>query len=250
MSEQNNGNAPWELIYQLGAWAALGAVLVGLIEMGINFLPDGNAPQETILEWFALFERNPFMGMRNLGLLNILFNLAAAPIYLALYGAHRRTHHSLGALAMLTAFIGVAVFLATNRAFPMLDLSTRYAAAATEAERAFLAAAGQSMLSVGRSHTPGTFLGFFLAETAGMMISLVMLQGKIFGKTNAILGILTFLGLFFFEISSSFVPALDSTAMSVAMFAGLLGVAWYILTARRLFQLAAMLSIDTKGVKQ
>ena len=79
---------------------------------------------------------------------------------------------------MIISFLGIAVFYATNRAFPMLELSNQYAAAGTDAQRAMLEVAGQSILSVGQSHTPGTFLGFSLMEAAGIMMSIVMLLGK------------------------------------------------------------------------
>ena len=51
------------------------------------------------------------------------------------------------------------------------------------------------MLTVGQSHTPGTFLGFFLLEVAGMIISIVMLRSNIFSKINAYAGILGFSNL-------------------------------------------------------
>jgi hypothetical protein len=100
-----------------------------------------------------------------------------------------------------------------------------------------LAAAGQAILSVGQSHTPGTFLGFFLSEVAGMIISIVMLRGKVFSKVTAYLGILVFGSFLIFEISSSFVHVLSNVAMIFAMSGGILSMAWYVLIARRLFQL-------------
>jgi hypothetical protein len=99
-----------------------------------------------------------------------------------------------------------------------------------------VAAAGQAMLSVGQSHTPGTFIGFFLSEVAGIAISMVMLRGQVFNKATAYVGILGFGLLLIFEVCSSFVPASD-VAMIFAMSGGLLVMAWYILIARRLFQL-------------
>jgi len=141
------------------------------------------------------------------------------------------------ALAMLISLIGVAVFLATNRAFSMFALSSQYTAATSDAQRAMLAAAGQTVLSVGQSHTPGTFLGFFLSEVAGIIISVVMLRGKVFNKAAAYVGILAFGLLLIFEVCSSFVPALFNVAIVFAGGGGLLSIAWYILIARRLFQL-------------
>jgi hypothetical protein len=97
--------------------------------------------------------------------------------------------------------------------------------------------AGQALLSVGQSHTPGTFLGFFLSEVGGILLSLVMLRGRVFSHAAAYAGIAGF-GLFLvFEILSSFVPSLRSVALIVAMGGGLANMAWYILMARRLFQL-------------
>ncbi|MEJ2266257.1 MAG: hypothetical protein P8X95_22655 [Anaerolineales bacterium] len=230
--------AAWNSIYKLGGVAALGAVLVGLLEIIITFLPGGNVPQETVLDWFGLFQENWFMGLRNLGLLNILLNTLGILTYFALYAAHREDpNQPYAALATILSFLGIGIFLATNRAFPMFALSKQYASAATDAQRAVLEAAGQSMLSVGQSHTPGTFLGFFISEIAGVVISIVMLRSKIFGNVTALAGILGFGILLVFEFFSSFVSGLSNVTMTLAMFGGLLSMIWYILIARRLFQL-------------
>ncbi len=230
-------NSAWKSLYKVGGLAVLGTFLVALVEMGITFLPGGNTPYKTIFDWFSLFQNNPFMGLRNLGLLNILFCLLDIPIFFALFGAHRKTSHTIAGMAMMISFIGVAVFYATNRAFAMLDLSHQYTLATTEAQRSILAAAGQAMLSVGQSHTPGTFIAFFLSEVAGLLISVVMLRDKIFNRANAILGILAFSSMLVFEVSTSFVPTLHNAAMILVMAGGVLNLAWEILVALKLFQL-------------
>ena len=227
----------WRSLYKVGGAAALLAVLTGLVEIIITFLPGGNASPETVLDWFTLFQNNWFLGLRNLGLLNIVLTALAIPIFLALYAAHRQANNASAVLAVIISLIGVAVFFATNRAFPMLDLSSQYAAATTDAQRSLVAAAGQAMLSVGKSHTPGTFMGFFLSEVAGIAISSVMLRSKVFSKATAYAGILGFGLLLVFEVCSSFAPGLDM-AMIFAMGGGLLVMAWYILIACRLLQLA------------
>ena len=117
----------------------------------------------------------------------------------------------------------------------MLDLSNQYALATTEAQRAVLAAAGQAMLSVGQSHTPGTFIAFFLSEFAGLLMSVVMLRDKLFSKANAYVGILGFSFLLIFEICTSFVPALQGVMMIFAMLGGILSLVWDILVARKGF---------------
>jgi hypothetical protein len=228
----------WKSLYRLGGVAALSTVLVGLVEIGITFLPGGNTPHETVFDWFTLFQNNRFIGLRNLGLLNIFLTALGIPTFFALYGAHRRTSQTLAALAMSISFIGVAVFYATNRAFAMLDLSNQYALATTEAQKAMLVAAGQALLSVGQSHTPGTFMAFSLSEFAGVLMAVVMLRDKLFSKTNAYAGIFGFTFLLIFEVITSFVPALQSVAMIFAMVGGILSMVWDILLAQKLFQLA------------
>ncbi|MFN2237163.1 MAG: hypothetical protein ACK2U1_23280 [Anaerolineales bacterium] len=231
-------NSNWNTIYQLGAAAAIGAVLVGIIEILITFLPGGNSAQETVLDWFQLFQDYPFMGLRNLGLLNIFLNILAIFTYLALYGAHRKTAYKpLAALAAIISYLGIAVFFATNRAFAMLDLSVQYAAATSEIQRSVLEAAGQALLSVGASHSPGTFLAFFLVESAGVLISYVMLRGEVFPKAAAYAGMLGFSILLLFEFLASFFSGLSQAAMLLSMVGGLLSMVWYILIARRLFQI-------------
>ena len=238
MPQSSKQEPEWAGIYKLGGVAALGAVLTGILEIGITFLPGGNAPHETVLDWFILFQDNPFMGLRNMGLLNIILNTLAILTYLALYAAHRKnSERSFATLATIISFLGIGIFFATNRAFPMLALSNQYAAATSDAQRAMLEAAGQSMLSVGASHTPGTFLGFFFLEAAGVLISIVMLRGGIFSKINAYAGIFGFSIMMVFEYFSSFVTGLSDMVMLLAMFGGILSMVWYILLARKLFQL-------------
>jgi hypothetical protein len=233
----SQAESDYKPLYRLGGAAAMLVVLTALFEIGITFLPGGYPTTETVIDWFTLLHNNWFLGLRNLGLLNILMTALGLPMFFALYIAHRHVAHTFAALAVTICFIGAAVFYATNRAFPMLDLSIRYSAATTEAERSVLAAAGQALLSIGQSHTPGTFLGFFLSEVGGILLSLVMLRGQVFSRTVAYAGIAAF-GLFsVFEILSSFVPSLHDVALIIAMGGGLASMAWYTLIARRLFQL-------------
>ena len=236
-SQSKAAGSNWKSLYKLGGAAALLIVLTALVEIIITILPGGYTTSETVIDWFTLLQDNWFLGLRNLGLLNIVMTALGIPMFFALYTAHRKVNQTNAAVAMIVSFIGVAVFYATNRAFPMLDLSSRYAAATTEAQRTILEAAGQAMLSVGQSHTPGTFLAFFLSEIAGIMMAMVMLRGKVFSRAAAYAGILGFGLLFVFEILSSFVPSVQDAALILAMGGGLSSMAWYILIARRFFQL-------------
>jgi hypothetical protein len=225
-------------LFKLGSMAAMLIVITGLLEIVITFLPGGYFSADTVSEWFTLLQNNWFLGLRNLGLLNIVMTLLGIPMFLALYTSQRDVDRPYPALALILSLVGVAVFYSTNRAFSMLGLSQQYAAATTEAQRTILLAAGQAMLSVGESHTPGTFMGFFLSELAGILISIVMLRSGIFGKAAAYSGMIGFSLLLVYDICVSFLPALSGAALLFAMAGGLLSMAWYVLISRRLLSLA------------
>lgn len=229
----------WKGISRLGGLAACLIVFTALAEMAITFLPGGYTTVETVSDWFSLLHTNWFLGLRNLGLLNILMTSLGIPVIYALYVVHRGRNQTLATLAMIVGFIGIGTFYATNRAFPMLELSTRYAAATTDAQRAMLEAAGQALLSVGQSHTPGTFLTFFPAEIGGILMALAALQGRLFNRVTGLAGIAGYGFLAIYEILASFIPSAHDTALIFAMVGGLSNITWYVLVARRFFQLGS-----------
>lgn len=237
-AQREPAGSPWRSICIMGGAAALLTVLTALIEMLITFLPGGYTSAETVTEWFALLQTSPFLGLRNLGLLNIVMTALGIPLMFSLYWVHRKSGPSLAALALILAFIGTAVFYATNRAFPMYDLSVRYAAAASEAERAMLTAAGQAMLAVGQSHTPGTFLAFFFSEVAGILMAVVVLRANVFNRAAGLAGLVGYSFLLIFEVLSSFVPSSHQAILVIAMIGGLANLTWYILAGIGLFRMS------------
>ena len=233
--EQSGSNI--KRVYRMGGIVALLAVVVAFSEAAITFLPGGSEPLETVVDWFTQLQNNSFMGLRNLGLMNIFMIALGVPMYFALYIAHRKANKEFAALAMIVSFIAGAIFFATNRAFSMLDLSRQYAQATTDAQRAVFEAAGQAMLSVGRSHCPGTFMGFFFGDLAGVMMSVVMLRGKIFGKVTALAGIVGFALFMIYEVCISFIPALAGVAMAFAAGGLLFNLIWMVTLGLKFFRL-------------
>ena len=71
----------------------------------------------------------------------------------------------------------------------MLELSRKYALA-DEAQKTLLAAAGEALLVRGEHGTLGVFFSFLLPTLSALVFSFVMLQGKVFNKANAYVGIL------------------------------------------------------------
>jgi hypothetical protein len=239
-SEKTASN--WASLYKAGSIAALLSVLVILTDIALTFFPAGAEPpgSMTAVDWFQLFQGNWFFGLRNLGLLPNILNLSLSiPIFLALYEAHKHTSKVYAMLALVLSLVGTAIYLSNNAAFPMLALSTKYAAATTDAQRALLTAAGEAILARGEDFTPGALMGFLFSEIASVVISLVMLRGGIFSKATAYAGLLGAFFLTIFTIWTTFIPRFFEVVMVFALIGGLLSLAWNILTARKLFQLAS-----------
>jgi hypothetical protein len=223
-------------IYKLGGTAALIVVLVPLAEIAINFLPGvARASQGTVtvVDWFTLFRNHWFLGLRNLGLLNIVGAALLAPAILAIYSALKRGNEAYAGLSRIFFFVGMAIYLAENRAFPMLSLSHQYAVATTDAQRSSSIAAGQAMLSEGHNRA-----GLLLVEFACLVISVVMLRGNVFSKATAYAGILGNALLIVVEVILTSTSRLSDAGMILAGTGGFSITISYLLVGRRLLQLA------------
>lgn len=233
-------DSAWKLLYRVGGAAALMTVLVSLLDILVTAVSK-NADTEpgslTAVEWFTLLQRKRFLGLRNLGLFNVINTALAAPLYLGLYAVHRRASRGYAALAALLSFIGTAIYIANNKALPMLALSDQYAAATTESQKSMVAAAGQAMLAQGEDFTPGSFMGFLLPGVAGVLMGIAMLRSRVFSRLTAWTGILGSGLLLIFTTWTTFVATRFKAAMLVAISGGLLSMVWLVLVARRLFQL-------------
>jgi hypothetical protein len=226
-------------LFIIGGIAAITMVIAGVLEIGISFVPGGDIIPESVGGWFELLNENPLLGLRNLGLINICLNGLAILLYISLYAAHAESRvRAYAALVTIISFIGIAVFFSTNRAFAMWYLAGQFAAAGTGGLRQEVLAAGQALLAVGESHTPGTFPAFALVETAGFCMSLIMLRSGVFHKVTAYAGMLGFGVLFAHEIISSFALATDTVTMTVAIAGGVSSMVWNILIAGTLFKLS------------
>ena len=139
-------------------------------------------------------------------------------------------------IATALAFVGIAVYLASNQAFSLLSLSDQYAAATTDAQRSMLLAAGQALLTIHDPNAlgPGT-LGFLLVNLAGLIISGVMLRSNVFGKITAYAGILANAFGLGYPIGLAIAPktfVIPIVATSLSVSACFL-VIWYVGIARQ-----------------
>jgi hypothetical protein len=240
-SESGGSEKQWNSIYHLGAIAAILVVLGSILDILISIALGGDLTSlpSTAAERLNQLHNNALVGLYNLDLLNLITTLIMIPATFAVCAAHRKVNAAFSAFAMIVSAIGAALFVANNGALPMLALSGKYAAASTETQRTILAAAGEALLASGEHGSPGAFLGFMLPLVAAILISCIMLKGKIFSKMGSYFGIagntllLIYLGLV------TFVPETKSFALALASPGGLLAIAWLIMISRGLFQMGS-----------
>jgi len=223
-AEAETADSRWKNLYKIGGAAAvLSAIFIPIqVIVFIVFPLPGS-----VTGWFTLFQSNRLAGLIDLDLLLVADNVLLVPIFLALYAALRRTSQSVMAIGTALGLAGLVLFIASNPAFQMLSLSDQYAAATTDAERATLLTAGQVMLAGWQGTAFQT--AYVIGSIAGIAISAVMLRSVLFGKVAACAGILAnVIGL------GLYVPVVG---IYITVFSVLFLWIWYILIARRLFQL-------------
>ncbi|MBN1813934.1 MAG: DUF4386 family protein [Anaerolineae bacterium] len=246
----------WKGLYRIGGAAILiavvifrrnfGAELVGFRGFGIFDVPA--MPPSSAIDWFTLLQNNRFVGLALLDVVDIVNYALVGLMFLALYGALRRANRSAMTVATAFGLVGIAVYFASNQAFAMLSLSDQYAAATDDAQRAMLLAAGQALLAI---HNPGTIyqglgihMSLLLVVLAGLIMSIVMLRSSIFGKTTAWTGIIANGCVLGYFVALAFAPALCALPHVIS---APFRVVWYVLIARRLFQLGS--SVPEKGAR-
>lgn len=218
----------WKVFYKIGGISAFLALLTMLLEIFLTAMPDGAREVNTIVELFDMYDRNWFMAMRYMGLINIVATCFLIPFYFALYGLHREKMAVFSGFSFLLIMLSNAIFFADNVSFPFLELASKYAIA-DEGDRILLLAAGEALYAKGASHTPGTFPGFFTGQIAGILFSIVILKGTVLKRYLGFIGIIAFSFLLIFEIMSSFISSLYDQAMIFAMIGGISALVWFAL---------------------
>jgi uncharacterized membrane protein len=123
-------------------------------------------------------------------------------------------------------FISTTIYLASNNAFAMLNLSNQYTVATSDVQKSMLLAAGQAIMATEQG--TGMIMAFVLGSLSGVIVSIVMLKSKTFSKPIAIIGIAAnVLGLFG-----------SSLGLAVWTINGLLMMVWTLMVGRRLLQIS------------
>ncbi len=246
MNQSETADPAWKYLYIAGGVAALLAVFVFRRNLGAELSLLGmmgilKVPPLPIraVDWIKLFQSNWLVGLTYLNFFDIVEYLLVGLLFLALYGALRKTAKGVMLIATILGLVGITVYIASNQAFAMLALSKRYAAVTATAEQSNLLAAGEALLAENNPgflyQGTGIYLSLFLVLLAGLIISIVMLRSSVFSKATAIMGILANgIGLCYF-LFPVFAPTAIWIPHSVS---APFRVIWYFLIALRLFKLA------------
>jgi hypothetical protein len=219
----------WKLLYKIGAFSVFVAVLVMLIEIFLTALPDGARVELSIEQLYDMYNRNWFMAMRYMGLMNIIASTLMLPVFFSLYGLYRHNLKVFVSFTLILSLAGYLIFMADNTAFAFLELAEKYFKEISDTNKTILLAAGEALFARGASHTPGTFPGFLIGEIGGILFSIIILIGKVLKKSTGIIGLIGCSFLLIFEAISSFIGTLFNEAFIFAMIGGIMSLVWYVL---------------------
>jgi hypothetical protein len=233
-------NAIWKRLHLVGGAAMLGIALIYVLA-AVIFMPtmNGEEAPATVIEWFTLFRSEPLTGLFYLGLADIIIVILFVPVALALWSALWSVSKTWTTIAMPLAFIGAAVYLATNTALSMHSLSSDYAAATAGDQQAAILAAGQAIISISRG--TGGSVGLSLVWLASLIFSILMLRSTLFGKVIAWIGIVGFLLLVPSFLFAGYTYGESAGAGAVlalvtSLGGGLLSFVWFILVGWKLLK--------------
>jgi hypothetical protein len=226
-------------ILKTGAIFTVTALTGIVLDVIIGNITGGNlsALPHTAIERFSQLNNNTWLGLYNLDLLNAIVQLLLIPSFFALYTVHNQGNPPRGLLSLIVFLTGSVLLVGNNQALPMLELSHKYFSATGETEKMLYAAAGESLLAMGAHGSPGVFPGFFIPNIANLMISIVMLRGRVFSAINSWFGIAGSILMLLYVTLVNFVNGFESMATAIAMPGGLLLIAWMILFTARLIRL-------------
>ncbi|MBN1894896.1 hypothetical protein JW906_10390 [bacterium] len=224
----------WKNLYRISGIATLIMMVFFLFDTAIFFIlgpyPDSGQG------WFDLLRDNRTAGLLLLSIPTLFGAMLYYLTFLCLFNILRKDHAGFAALAALAAFVGLTILIMIHPAYSIVQLSNQYAAAAEETRRAALVSAAQMKMA---EAGVGLNIGGFLSEGAAVIFSILMLHGKLFGKTTAWLGIAGH-GLDFFRTVLNLVFVTENISAVLLMVGGLPQLIWLILVGLKLIQLGRM----------
>ncbi len=212
----------WRWLYRIAAIGALISVVIIPISI-VAFFVWPPWPDDILV----VLQQDRLAGLMGLDLLYLLGNLVAIPLFLVLYVTLRRVDEGWAALALTLGLIGLVCIILSRPILEMVALSDGYAAATTDSERSAYLAASKAVMST--FHGTAFNVHYVLGSLSLLISSILMLRSDLYGRATTYVGIVTNVLVF-----GLYVP-LVGVYISLLSVVGY--VVWYIMIARKLFQL-------------
>ncbi len=219
-------------MYILGGVAALLAALVFRRWLGAELglfgvaAPSAGSPGE----WLGLFRDHPLQAVILANGMDIVNYLLVGVIFTALFIVLRERNRPFMTLSLALVFAGVALFISSNKAFALLELSGRDPASPSAAQTAAAMLGSGTMVFGTDMFWAQTFI-----DAAGLAVSLIMMGSGVFGRPTAWLGVcangISLFGVFTLALA----PGLTAIPASVS---APFRLVWFILIGIRLLRLA------------
>jgi len=222
-------------IYKVGAIAVLIQLATILLLLITSFALGLEPRPTTVAEFYAMYNESKLTGMLRddfTSLILIAMYLGSAP---ALFFALRAQNFTVAFISTIMMLSGTVGAFAVHAGFSMMHLSDLYAAAATEAHRAQLLAAGEAVLASDMWNSTAGYMGGILLQGPGVVLSLLMLRNKDFSKVTAISGLL---GNGLDLIQHLFHPFAPEISGLIQPVMGIFYLVWFPALARDLLRLA------------
>ncbi len=216
------GDSRWRSLYRIGAVAA--AISVVVIPLSIVAFFVWPLWPDNIL---AVIQEDWLAGLMGLDFGYLFSNVFAVPFFLVLYVTLKEVDEGWALIALVLGLIGLVCLVPARPIPEMFALSDRWAAAATQAEKAIYQANGEAMLT--HFHGIAYHAHYFLGSASLLISSTLMLRSAIFSKATAHVGIVTNIVVF-----GLYVP---EVGVWISMLSVVGYLIWYILIARKLIQL-------------
>jgi hypothetical protein len=233
MHQTSSEKGIWRSLYTIGAIAAL-VQLAAILSYTIVVFVFGTQ-LASAQEYFAVHQTNRLMVLLR-GDFPLLFLIVPYfATFPAMFLSLRRTDPVAAFFATLFTFVAVTVCIGTESSFALMNLGDRYAAAASDAVRAQLVAAGQAVIASDMWNSSGAYISGILMQGGGVIVSLAMLRSRDFNKVTAIAGLL---GNALDLAQHMLHPFAPSISAPIQMAMGPFYLVWFPMLARDLFRLA------------
>jgi hypothetical protein len=217
----------WKDLFKMAGIAAIVSeivILLGIVTYFIWPYAPGTKTTESI---FLLLQSNPFGGLVSLDLFLVVGNLFSILLFLALYVSLKQVNESYALIALAVGLIGVVLLIPSRPLFELLFLSARYTAATTDVAKNQYIATGDTLLAL--FDGTGWFMNTLLGAISLLVSSLLMLRSSIYGKSTAIVGIITNV-----VVCGFFIPVIGPFLLFLSLPGYMI---WYFQLARRFFQM-------------